>query len=538
MKSKFFVYALASMAFAACSDDNEVTDNGGAVVNPTGEAYVSLSINTPAGTRALNTPDQENATSDESTVKTLKVIFFDSSNNVVASGVKDWTVGTDAEAGNPNQPTGTPGKAFKVDAAAIKVLVVANPIAAFNPSDGQNYATVNAALTATAAEVSTVTNFMMSNASGELAPHAANLTSHSTKEAAEAAPLEINIDRVVAKVRVYTAKRTSTFAAISDEGWVLNVTNKKFYPCSERVMTAVGTLTPFDQYGLGSYRKDPNYDTQSDPTVAAYAENYDSYTSTSTPTWINPCDATLAGKPQYCLENTQEATYNLHAYTTQVLFKAVVSPTNLTDVDGGTYDITPGDDWIAINSQYYSYDKLVKYIEKELTNKYSSSDPSLYTNPLFDQLRGYVTDVLGASATVPEIDKSVTTALNGTTTPTLDDKVKEYIIALTADGMAVAAAANRAKKVGNLSYYAGGVNYYKIMIEHDNDNGGAQNNALGEFGVVRNSVYDVNIKAVKHPGYPIIPDPDPAVPDEDNNAWLSVQININPWTWYSQEVEL
>ena len=82
-------------------------------------------------------------------------------------------------------------------------------------------------------------------------------------------------------------------------------------------------------------------------------------------------------------------------------------------------------------------------------------------------------------------------------------------------------------------YYDGGVSYYKIMIKHDDSDKAM--NEFGEFGVVCNSVYDINIKGFNNPGYPTIPDPDPDTPDENDETWLSIQINVNPWTWYSQE---
>lgn len=75
------------------------------------------------------------------------------------------------------------------------------------------------------------------------------------------------------------------------------------------------------------------------------------------------------------------------------------------------------------------------------------------------------------------------------------------------------------------------------MIKHDNDTDNT-NNMYGEFGVVRNSVYDIAIKDIKTPGYPIIPEPDPEKPDEVDESYISVQIDINPWTWYRQEVDL
>lgn len=43
------------------------------------------------------------------------------------------------------------------------------------------------------------------------------------------------------------------------------------------------------------------------------------------------------------------------------------------------------------------------------------------------------------------------------------------------------------------------------MIKHDDTS--AVTNELGEFGVCRNSVYDINVKKFNNPGYPAIPDP-------------------------------
>ncbi|UVV52120.1 Mfa1 fimbrilin C-terminal domain-containing protein [Bacteroides thetaiotaomicron] len=95
------------------------------------------------------------------------------------------------------------------------------------------------------------------------------------------------------------------------------------------------------------------------------------------------------------------------------------------------------------------------------------------------------------------------------------------------------AAKDRAITVTGLTYYVGAVSYYKIMIKHDDTS--AVTNELGEFGVVRNSVYDINVKKFNNPGYPAIPDPDEGTPDESDEGWLSIEIIPNPWTWYTQE---
>ena len=89
---------------------------------------------------------------------------------------------------------------------------------------------------------------------------------------------------------------------------------------------------------------------------------------------------------------------------------------------------------------------------------------------------------------------------------------------------------------GTVSYYKGGVNYYPIMIKHDDTD--QIYNEYREFGVVRNSVYDVHISKVNNPGYPNVPKPDPGTKDEDEDKYLSIRINVNPWTWYTQTEEL
>lgn len=69
--------------------------------------------------------------------------------------------------------------------------------------------------------------------------------------------------------------------------------------------------------------------------------------------------------------------------------------------------------------------------------------------------------------------------------------------------------------------------------------------ALGKYGVVRNNWYTLTINSVKQPGTPWIPDTtdptDPEKPgenDDDAEAYLSVSITVNPWTTWSQGVDL
>lgn len=76
---------------------------------------------------------------------------------------------------------------------------------------------------------------------------------YKTSQAATTSPLSVNIDRVVAKVRVAINANTESSATINldNGGWLLNVTNKKYFPVSERLATW------YETNGGGSVRLRP-----------------------------------------------------------------------------------------------------------------------------------------------------------------------------------------------------------------------------------------------------------------------------------------
>ena len=270
-KKNFFMLALAAIAFAACSNEDIVPDgeNGTDVTNSDGDAWVALSVQSTK-TRALNNPNQENGTPDESTITKVYAVFFDGHTDAsIVTKIIDF--GTEDINNLPNRTN-----AFKIPSSSEAVLIIANPQNLGRTiQEGDTYENVNKVITLTAeTEVTTGVaksgGFVMTNAKGDLEPSKTNgdpevLTLYNTPTAATSSPLAIRIDRISAKVRVYvkpdSGEELSETATIdSDETeWYLNVTNKKFYPASKRMKTAMNTWTPYDQYSLGSYRIDPNF---------------------------------------------------------------------------------------------------------------------------------------------------------------------------------------------------------------------------------------------------------------------------------------
>jgi hypothetical protein len=87
----------------------------------------------------------EDGTAEESSVSTVRAIFFDASEQLT-----DDIELTGVEAGNPGQPNGGVSKPFKVDAKSKRILIIANPGAGFPAKGsfgtGASYSTVNGVL--------------------------------------------------------------------------------------------------------------------------------------------------------------------------------------------------------------------------------------------------------------------------------------------------------------------------------------------------------------------------------------------------------
>lgn len=530
MKTKFFLmFASAAMLLAACSKDDIGSggDDSGIVTDPKGDAWVSLRVITPStrSTRALNSNPIKNATEAESKIDNVRAIFFDADSDPLVTA--DIALEPE-QAGLVNDQFTERGEAFQVPATSKRILIVANPSSKFPSKEstpGKTYSWINEAIEEDASVISNENGgFMMTNAKGGLEPSDSDgidqdLTLYKTADFAESAPLSIKLDRVVAKVHVeidpVVDAKTKAVVKLDDGGWHLNVTNKKYFPVSKRLPTWLeanggGFRTPFDDYKLGSYRIDPNYDEQTQT-----SSDYNVYAEGDISTWNDNT------KNEYCLENTQDSINNVHAYTTHVLFKIKFIPTEY-ELPGEQTEGAQGDDadWMYINGGYYTFNTLKTWIETELTAKVNANG-GVVSMPLTNAFNKYLgKDGLNiGEISIPADKEGIEIAMG-------DFVTKQTVIQDMPD---------RARTVGSFTYYVGGVCYYRAMIRHDDTDKIV--NALGEFGVVRNSYYDIFVSKFSRPGYPVIPEPSPEDPDEDDGNWLSIQINVNPWTWYKQVEE-
>ena len=521
---KSFLTLFVGLAMAACSNDEEMATGGQDQLPVDGrEAYMSVSVTMPksTGTRA---PGKDHGSVEEQKVNEVLLALFDASNVCLETktlGTTDYILNV----GGADKP-GYDGKAFKVPSATAKVLAVINPSGKFKAAcvASAPWSVINGAVEQTLDEVigASKDNFMMINAGDNTNPTNGALAEAKVKKvgdagisdvaaaiaAAETDRSKIFVDRIVAKVSLGTnpagvivpAGVTCTFG-----NWALNVTNKSMFPYSEIVMPAGGSAD-------ADYRIDPNYE------KAGFNVSQFNYLKVSDK-GVLPADFSPMTDSKYCLENTMEHDAQTQAQTTSAVASAVYTP--------GSF--TVGESWFRLLGTTYKTlaDLQVVYnAAKAAGTAADAAQTQVIT--LCDQFHARIAKAATAQG------KTVSGDFASITITELDD--------LKSGGEYSKPDAAAGETVG-VEYFQKGVCYYNILIRHDDAITATM--ALGKYGVVRNNWYTLTINSVKQPGTPWIPDTtnstdkkDPGEDDDDKEAYLSVEITVNPWTTWSQGVDL
>ena len=519
---KSFLTLFVGLAMAACSNDEEMATGGQDLLPIDGrEAYMSVVVDMPksTGTRA---PGENHGTADEQNVNEVLLALFDASDVCLETKTLASTEYILNVGGNPAAGT---GNAFKVPSTTAKVLTVVNPSDKFKAAcvASASWSAINGAVDQTLDEVigTSKNNFMMINAGDNANPANGALVTANVKvvdgttipdvdaaiAAAQADRSMIYVDRVVAKVSLGTnpdgvkvpAGVTCTFG-----DWALNITNKSMFPYSEIVMPAGGSAG-------ADYRIDPNYE------LAGFDVSQFNYLKVADDGTL-PADFSAMADSKYCLENTMAADAQTQAQTTSAVASAVYTP--------GSF--TVGESWFRLLGTTYKTlaDLQAVYNAAKAAGTPDAAQTQVIT--LCDQFHARIAKAATAQGkTVGGDFASITiTELDG----------------LKSGGEYSKPDATAGETVG-VEYFQKGVCYYNILIRHDEAITATM--AHGKYGVVRNNWYTLTINSVKQPGSPWLPDTtnptDPKDPGEDNDdkeAYLSVEITVNPWTTWSQGVDL
>lgn len=581
----------ATLVMAACSDSLDESENTGQ--GPlTGEGYVKVAINMPStsGTRAFNeTNDLQDGDPSEYTVKNGIIAFFEGGKNEVegnAKFVKAYDLGTPSNnlVGNNNQISNKPYSSQTLNAPVLSndnnqmyALVILNngknnslasvdnegkrltlkngdaPIilesgtSAFKDLDGAKWALNSGDVT------SDENGFLMLNAplyysntqdvgdsnngkTQTLVP----VTVYSDKTEAERNPVDIYVERIVAKVDVSISSLTDIGTgtdkkglAVSNNsvysgdevvfvdnsagaeplGWVLNVTNKNTKPLRNvskitdwlgyTVLTGrdfIGTTSVEDNWKRIYWAIDNNYDGTSTDFNIYRSEGSNLPADGDWENYSTGTDASATIYPQYCLENTAPATDLKENNTTCVLIKAIYLVDGIDAEDKSFFMI--GDNAVTLSK--------ADFLSKIKTDLGITDGDGITLDINSTAAGGYYEGV---------------------------DKLKNLITGFNDDTYNEAL-----NNLDEIRYYKdGGCYYYSVPIQHfdipqPEGSKVSDANFLGGYGVVRNNWYQIQIKSVSGPGEPgVDPGEDPIVKDE---GYIKCTINVLSWAKRSQGVEL
>lgn len=537
---KFFPLACAALMMSACSSDD---GNGSENPNIAGEAqYLAVNIvnvgTTP--TRAA-VPGYEDGTAEESKINKIRFYFFHADGS--AYSLKNATGGVDNYIEKTTTTTAADGT-NTVGAITNAILVIegttkqapASVIAVVNPesitpalgTDPKSLTELTNNLTGTQFyTIATKDNFAMTNsvyveAGRTVCPSLVAGHIGTDKTTAEANPVKIYVERVVAKVGADLSILTADVDGTGKYGMKVGTYSSK------DIYAVVDGWGVADENSNAYVEKHINKawsDTDLGITTWTTADYHRSFweTSPAFSSSVAPANHTFA---EY------KAQHNGVLYTLPNTPTTAVDPTNVYNNDRTKFLVTATLKYQDATGtwqnaeickyrgvEYLGIDELKEAIATTF-NTYYTYDGSDYTpiqagdvdfTTTGTSLKDYeVFPVLKSGKTYYKKDASSATGYTPLTTENISTNPAEV------------------RKEGKAYYY--------IPISHL----GAATTDLAYYGVVRNHWYKVKVKSLKGFGTPVYDDTKtiiPTIPD-DSNTYLAAQINVLQWRVVEQSVDL
>ena len=582
----FFGLAVLAAMTASCSSNNELVVGGGngSGENESGVSYASFSINLPttSGTRADDDPTFDKGDATEYDVFNATLLVFKKPTTETSEGkytfVESVDLGSMEPWKNPNE-TGVTTQA-KITAKLKNVDKNGNYFALVLLNNGSGadakvnlptevtttYSAWNKADNATDKFAKTDKGFYMANAplfkdnsvTTLVAIDKNKIFPTEAQASSGEAAADIYVERGLAKVTLTAATKdkktvdaSSSYAGdeVTISNWALDVTNKKTFPIHnvdglttdypeiwKNEAPATGApSTPSTQrfvdnskatakrvyWGTDPNYKETNLSAETPESKKARTENFYYIEDEKKDLTAKPTD------PLYCLENTFNLTNMLQGQTTRVVFKGTYIPKSITPDENGTFYK------IGKNVALWNSEDLKKHILAAVTKVVADASAE------------------GASTTITlnGSDNDLTTAGNRmlkASNITVKKATGDVVTLQTEDVQAINDKLGLSEGYG-ISTYEKGESYYIARIKHFGDaltpwtSGvyGTNNFAyLGRYGMLRNNWYELDVKSVSGPGYPEVPDVKPNTPDDEDDEYIKVSVNILDWAKRSQNVYL
>lgn len=569
---KLFPFACVALMMTACASDKD--EIGGGTKSGSDPQYLAVNIVNVGATPTTRTTDYENGTAEESAIKKVRFYFFNGDGSpyliknpgvagVEGGGDKNWLEASPADDTTSSKPSQTEKITQTVlvingvqAAAPAAIVAVVNPgtveaTTLQNEEGGDvmrlselRYSAVGRKFYNKDATTGAVSDFVMSNSvyvnAGEDVC-ASLVAGHVTTsaETAKAKPVDIYVERVVAKVTADVDN--NAFELGNGTNWEADKYGTK---------TAVEKSGDYDVYaviegwGLASENGKAEIEKQVNKTWADGTLGFTPWTTSD----YHRCfweksvgfDAGLGANPPV------NPTFNqLNAKMQDVLYTLPNTPeSKVTDLKNN--DLTKlavaatlrykdaSNNWHYAEICRYNgvsilgIDNLKRQVALTFSQYYTSTDATNYTQLSKDDIdfkdpdattqQYLVTPTLANDATATK--KYYTKTTTGTT-PTFTEVDKATVLA------AIEADKAEVRKDGRAYYY--------VPIKHLGDNG-----KLAEYGIVRNHFYKITLSGIKGFGTPVY-DPSkvvvPAVPTYQD-TYLAARVQVLQWRVVNQNASL
>lgn len=520
MKKKFFFLPLiAAMALTSCSSDDISGDEPQLPVNGDDAAYLAVNIVTPRSTGAMAAPSRANdfdsGIGDESTVYSALFILFDANGNQMLQQTPTFTSWT-----TPTDPTPAVEKisnaVLVLDGAKTwtdsQILAVLNYSGTISTS-----ATLNEVLALVEdykvtkkadKDVFVMSNSVYNNANGTVTALPIGAKIHKTSDDAKDDPVNIYVERVVAKVT--TTKITNKTFTITPTTETVDGVNKTFIPEIKGIEVANVAEKSYLVKNIAGIDLTWAWN---DPA------NFRSY-------WANiPTDLTYFNQSynQITDKPTESAqTYYIQENTTdtQLNQTAVLVTAKLKDGEGNAVNNLI---WFA--GGYYSLDGYKNILANQLKMKYAvkttTEGADIYESIPAESLETYQ----DASWEVWQVSPKLTTEAESASYVDVNTKAAVSVADINAF---LAGQQFQARQ------WKDGMCYYYVYIKH---NGSEENGDLLN-GIVRNHIYSLTLTDLKGLGVPVFDPNKVIVPKRptDEAFYLAAKVHINKWRIVSQSV--
>ncbi len=595
----FFGFAAAAMMFSCSSDEPAI--GGGDNLEGGNDLYMNIKIKNAQGSLlgkgTAGGYEFGDSKLGENNISSAHFYFYDAQGNFL---VESRLGALNGKPGSPN-----PGNVELITESAIVLQglkedeLPAYMITVLNAPEGFNPGTTMAATAAAASSIKSNDDFVMSTSSffnGNATlydnnyPYANRLTANNFKKTkAEAletgVPVEVYVERLAAKFEI---------TGVDDEGFRevrVTVAGNDNGDISGEDYPEAGTkmYVKFDKWGVTNTELESNmcknilgtgvngWSYSSNATTINnfnwnISGDYRSYWGASrsygqaNPTLNHLTHATVSApisSPVYCNEttNTKDNT-SIAAGTVNInnVTCVLLTATLYEEVDGVK---KPVEDMVLYRGVYYKYDQFIKYLLQNVQDKQPNKELNFYicddaTKPVGERTFTQVSadDMVLYQPEKPAVTGAVRVKLNSDETvlyarSTEDGKDKYTEIKDGTEALKKVLDTFFSMGDNNGEYqaigYKGGAMFYTVPVEHliaKNEN--SVKYAVdfeGNYGVVRNHVYKINVNSVTKIGHGIFTPGEggeeliPENPNDDRFN-LGAVINVLSWKVVSQDVDL